>query len=116
MQIAKVIGSVVATQKSSSLIGKKLLIVQFINADGSLPEADRMRQEIAVDSVGAGQGELVLVARGASARWNFEEPNQAIDLAIVGIIDNVTYLDLSSDDHAGTGSDHAQAPADGAAA
>ena len=37
-----------------------------------------------------GEGEIVLVARGASARWVFDEPNEAIDLAIVGIVDSVS--------------------------
>lgn len=89
MQLAKVIGSVVSTQKSPSLVGKKLLLVQFINSDGSQPDTERLREEVAVDSVGAGVGEIVLVARGASARWVFDEPNVAIDLAIIGIVDTL---------------------------
>ncbi|ACQ93305.1 Ethanolamine utilization protein EutN/carboxysome structural protein Ccml [Tolumonas auensis DSM 9187] len=90
MQLAKVIGSVVSTQKSHSLTGKKLLLVQLLNADGTHPEQERLREEVAVDSVGAGEGEIVLIARGASARWVFSEPNEAIDLAIVGIVDSLS--------------------------
>ena len=90
MQLAKVIGSVVSTQKSPSLTGKKLLLVQLLNADGTHPEQERLREEVAVDSVGAGEGEIVLIARGSSARWVFSEPNEAIDLAIVGIVDSLS--------------------------
>jgi ethanolamine utilization protein EutN len=89
MQLAKVIGSVVSTQKSSSLIGKKLMVITWVNLDGSGAEHSERLEEIAVDSVGAGVGELVLVTRGSSARKIFPEPNQAIDLAIVGIIDTI---------------------------
>jgi ethanolamine utilization protein EutN len=88
MQLARVIGSVVSTQKTSSLVGKKLMVVELVNSDGSTVQG-LVQQEVAVDSVGAGEGEIVLLARGASARWVFAEPNQAIDLAIVGIIDSV---------------------------
>lgn len=90
MQLAKVIGSVVSTQKSPSLVGKKLLLVQLINADGHHPGDEKLREEVAVDSVGTGEGATVLVARGASARWVFHEPNEAIDLAIVAIVDSVS--------------------------
>ncbi|WP_213991091.1 EutN/CcmL family microcompartment protein [Sodalis sp. dw_96] len=89
MQLAKVIGSVVSTQKSSSLFGKKLMVISWVNLDGSGPARREELEEIAVDSVGAGVGELVLVTRGSSARKIFPEPNQAIDLAIVGIIDTI---------------------------
>ena len=90
MQLAKVIGSVVSTQKSHSLTGKKLLLVHLLNADGTHPEQERLREEVAGDSVGAGEGKIVLIARGASARWVFDEPNEAIDLAIVGIGDSLS--------------------------
>ena len=90
MQLAKVIGSVVSTQKSHSLTGKKLLLVQLLNADGTHPEQERLREEVAGGSVGAGGGEIVLIGRGAPARWVFDEPNEAIDLAIVGIVDSLS--------------------------
>jgi len=89
MHLAKVIGSVVSTQKAASLHGKKLMVVTWVNVTGSAPTESARVEEIAVDSVGAGVGELVLVTRGSSARQSFPEPNQAIDLAIVGIIDTV---------------------------
>lgn len=90
MLLAKVIGSVVSTQKSPSLTGRKLLLIQLVNADGSLPAQDQVRTEIAVDSVGAGEGEIVLVTCGSSARRVFAEPNEAIDMAVVGIVDSVS--------------------------
>jgi carbon dioxide concentrating mechanism protein CcmL len=89
MYLAKVIGSVVSTQKASSLHGKKLMVVTWVNANGAGVMQSGNEEEIAVDSVGAGVGELVLVTRGSSARRSFPEPNQAIDLAIVGIIDTI---------------------------
>ena len=89
MQLAKVVGSVVSTQKSASLTGKKLMVVTLVNLDGSTPLFQENTQEVAVDSMGAGEGELVLVSRGYSARKIFPEPNQAIDLAIVGIVDTI---------------------------
>jgi carbon dioxide concentrating mechanism protein CcmL len=90
MLLAKVIGSVVSTQKSPSLTGKKLLLIQLVNADGSFADLASARTEIAVDSVGAGEGEIVLVTCGSSARRVFSEPNDAIDMAVVGIVDSVS--------------------------
>lgn len=89
--MAKVIGSVVSTQKDASLIGKKLMIVQPVNSQG-----DPVRcEEIAADSVvNAGIGEYVLIVRGAGARGadkNTETKDTNIqdvnDCSIVGIID-----------------------------
>ncbi|CNG19585.1 EutN/CcmL family microcompartment protein [Yersinia kristensenii] len=91
MQLARVVGSVVSTQKSPTLIGKKLLLVRRVAGDGSLPADSNMPDEVAVDSVGAGQGELVLLSGGSSARRVFAEPNDAIDLAIVAIVDECSY-------------------------
>lgn len=87
MYMAKVIGSVVATQKDASLVGRKLMIVQPMNADGQPSKAE----EVAADMVGAGIGERVLLARGAGARHaNVNNvPNDVNDCAIVGIIDSV---------------------------
>lgn len=91
MQLARVVGSVVSTQKSPTLIGKKLLLVRRVAGDGSLPPDSNTSDEVAVDSVGAGQGELVLLSGGSSARRVFAEPNDAIDLAIVAIVDECSY-------------------------
>lgn len=90
MQLARVTGSVVSTQKSASLVGKKLLLVRRVNADGETSVSPHTCDEIAVDSVGAGAGELVLLSSGSSARHVFSAPNEAIDLAVVGIVDTLS--------------------------
>lgn len=89
MHLARVTGVVVSTQKSPSLVGK-LLLVRRVSADGELPASPVSGDEVAVDSVGAGTGELVLLSSGSSARHVFSGPNEAIDLAIVGIVDTLS--------------------------
>lgn len=83
MMMGKVVGSVVSTQKLDSLVGKKLMIVQPINAE----QHDIRFQQVAADTVGAGIGDYVLLANGHSARAAFNTPSDAVDCAIVGIID-----------------------------
>lgn len=83
MKIAKVTGSVVATKKEDSLVGTKLMIVKFESSEG-IPYGN---EEVAVDYVGAGVGEIVLVASGSAVRTSQATHGKAIDLAIVGIID-----------------------------
>lgn len=86
MYMAKVVGSVVSTQKDKSLIGRKLMIVQPVDSKGNPSRAE----EVAADSVGAGVGEYVLIVRGAGARLaNHTETSvrDVVDCAIVGIID-----------------------------
>jgi carbon dioxide concentrating mechanism protein CcmL len=86
MQIAKVCGTVVSTQKEPSLTGVKFLLVQFLDADGQpMP-----RYEVAADSVGAGVDEWVLVSRGSAARQFRGSESRPIDALIVGIIDTVS--------------------------
>ncbi|WP_271003102.1 EutN/CcmL family microcompartment protein [Listeria seeligeri] len=84
MFMAKITGSVVSTKKEGSLVGKKLMIVQPVDANGENVRSE----EVACDSVGAGIGEYVLVARGNAARSVFMEPNSAIDSAIIAIVDS----------------------------
>ncbi len=86
MQIAKVLGTVVSTHKTRSLTGIKLLVVQYIDAQGqTLPQC-----EVAGDIVGAGINEWVLVTRGSAARKDNENENRPLDAMVVGIIDTVT--------------------------
>jgi ethanolamine utilization protein EutN len=85
MYVGKVIGIVVATRKDDNLIGKKLMVVQPTDSKGQ-PTG---KEEVAVDSVGAGTGEYVLVSKGSSARHIFGNPSSPIDAAIVGIIDSM---------------------------
>src|SRR5436853_2816148 len=80
MIIARILGTVVATQKDERLKGKKLLIVRPINVDGS----DTTGYVVAVDTVGAGSHERVLVVAGSSARLAQGMKDTPVDAAIVG--------------------------------
>ena len=86
MQIARVCGTVVSTQKERSLMGMKFLLVQFLDSEGQpLPS-----YEVAADSVGAGLDEWVLVSRGSAARQIQGNESRPVDALIVGIIDTVS--------------------------
>ena len=91
MFVAKVTGSVVATQKVDSMVGRKLLVVEpyRIDADSRGQLKTTGRTFVAVDTVGAGEGEFVLITQGSSARLTPETKNLPIDTVIVGIVDNV---------------------------
>ena len=84
MQIARVIGNVVSTVKNESLHGRKFLIVQTLNADLK-PTG---KPQVALDSVGAGVGELVFWCRGKEASFPFRRDETPTDCTIVGIIDS----------------------------
>jgi ethanolamine utilization protein EutN len=84
MQLARVIGDVVATIKDSNFDSIKLLLVQPINADGS----DAGRPLVAVDSVGAGVGETVFFVRGKEASFPWHPTEVPADAGIVGIVDH----------------------------
>ena len=84
MIIGKVVGTVIATRKNSNLIGNKFLIVQPVDEYGF----DGKSRVVAVDSVGAGIGDVVLVALGSSARIGSNLENAPVDAAIVGIVDD----------------------------
>jgi carbon dioxide concentrating mechanism protein CcmL len=86
MQIARVIGTVVSTQKEPSLRGSKFLLLQLLDEQGEpTPE-----YEVAIDYVGAGFDEWVLVSRGSAARQMSGSEHRPTDAAVVGIIDTVT--------------------------
>ena len=91
MFVAKVTGSVVATQKVDSMVGRKLLVVEPYRIDaetrGQLKTTGRTF--VAVDTVGAGEGEFVLITQGSSARLTPETKNLPIDTVIIGIVDTV---------------------------
>src|SRR5262245_58918003 len=91
MFLATVTGSVVATQKVRSMTGHKLLIVEPLRVD---PAArDRLigtgRSFVVVDTVGAGQGDTVLIVRGSSARRSPETAKYPVDATIIGIVDSI---------------------------
>jgi ethanolamine utilization protein EutN len=90
MQIARVIGTVVATQKNRKLHGAKLLLVQPL----TLEDEPRGVALLAIDSVGAGVGEKVLVVLEVKAAGDaLGRKAAAVDAAIVGIVDSVDYVD-----------------------
>ncbi|MGQ9532995.1 MAG: EutN/CcmL family microcompartment protein [Desulfotomaculales bacterium] len=89
MLIARVIGTVVATRKDEELVGYKLLVVRPLPLDGSGPDGRLPEPFVAVDTVGAGVGERVLVVTGSSARAISDRVRLPVDAAIVGIIDTV---------------------------
>ena len=88
MQLARVIGTLVATVKNESLHGRKLLVVQTLNADLE-PNGKPM---VAVDSVGAGVGELVFWCRGKEASFPFKREDTPTDCTIVGIVDSEDHV------------------------
>jgi microcompartment protein CcmK/EutM len=88
MQIARVVGTVVSTVKNESLSGRKLLIVQTLDADLKA----KGKPMIALDSVGAGEGELVFWCRGKEASFPFKRDETPTDCTIVGIIDSDAHV------------------------
>jgi len=88
MQLARVIGTVVATVKNDSLDGRKLLIVQTLDRNLA-PSGKPM---VAVDSVGAGVGELVFWCRGKEASFPFKREDTPTDCTIVGIVDSEQHV------------------------
>ena len=94
MYLGKVIGSVVSTKKDDSMTGRKLLMVRPMLADPENPRQFKPGSNtiVAIDTLGAGEGELVLFAQGSSARQADGLKSVPCDAAIVGIVDNVDIL------------------------
>ena len=88
MLAGKVVGSIVATRKNDKLVGNKFMIVEIVDSMRA-----KEQQLIAVDNIGAGIGEYVLVAQGSAARIGCDMADAPIDAAIVGIIDDGTRLE-----------------------
>ncbi len=91
MFLARITGSLVSTYKVDSMVGQKLLIVEplRVNEEDQSDLKPTGRTFVAVDAVGAGEGEVVLCVQGSSARFTPETKNLPIDAAIVGIVDQV---------------------------
>ena len=91
MFLARVTGAVVATQKAETMTGQKLLVVEPVRVDphdrGRLVSAGR--PFIAVDPLGAGIGQMVLIVQGSSARLMPETEKLPVDTAVIGIVDSV---------------------------
>ena len=85
MQLMQVVGTVVATQKDPKLDGLKLLIGKEIRLDGTMTET----YHVAVDTVGVGQGEVVIIVRGSSARLTDVTDKKPVDTAIIGVVDEI---------------------------
>jgi microcompartment protein CcmK/EutM len=85
MTLGRVAGTVVSTRKDERLSGFKLLVVMNVDPEGK----DRGSYVVAVDTVDAGLGDLVLLVSGSSARMAAGCENRPIDAAIVGVIDAV---------------------------
>lgn len=91
MFVAKVIGSLVATQKVDSMVGFKLLLVEPYRVEPNERRslATTGRTFIAVDMLGAGEGDFVLITQGSSARLTPETKQLPIDTIVIGIVDQV---------------------------
>lgn len=90
MFIGKVTGTVVASQKIPTVVGKKLLLVEAMTIKGEPPTLQSSgRVAVAVDTVGAGEGEMVIVTQGSSARLTDMTSNVPTDAVVVGIIDAI---------------------------
>jgi microcompartment protein CcmK/EutM len=91
MLLAKVTGSMVSTQKVDAMVGHKLLLVepQKVDPEGGRRLVGTGRSFVAVDTVGSGEGELVIVTQGSSARLTPDTKNLPVDTVIVGIVDSV---------------------------
>jgi ethanolamine utilization protein EutN len=94
MFLARVEGSVVATKKDASMSGRKLLLLRPQLVDDKDPTKFRpgMNTIVAVDSVGAGIGELVLFCQGSSARLAPNLKDAPVDAVVIGIVDTVDVL------------------------
>ena len=86
MQIARVTGTVVSTNKAQQLTGLKMLIVQPLDIE-TMKEKSGIT--VAVDTVGAGEGEVVLLCGGSSSRQTAVTDGKPVDLSIVAIVDHI---------------------------
>src|SRR5947208_8029889 len=96
MFLARVTGNVVSSQKDKTLLGQKLFVVEPLNVkydDSGAPASlgNTGRAIVAIDVVGAGEGQLVLIVQGSSARMTDVTKNLPADAVIVGIVDSAEY-------------------------
>lgn len=91
MFLAKITGSLVSTQKVDALVGQKLFLVEPLRVDEQDQKSLKPtgRSFVVVDTVGAGEGEVVLCVQGSSARFTPATKELPIDAAIIGIVDTV---------------------------
>ncbi|MCM2314559.1 MAG: EutN/CcmL family microcompartment protein [Thermoanaerobaculia bacterium] len=84
MQLARVVGTVVASRKEPNIVGLKLLVVRPVDEDGR----DIGNALVAADAVGAGPDEIVLIAAGSSARQTEATDKRPVDLVVMAIVDS----------------------------
>lgn len=91
MFVAKVTGSLVSTQKVSTMKGFKLLVVEPYRVEANKRDSlvTTGRTFVAIDTLGAGVGDYVLLTQGSSARMTPETKNMPIDAVVIGIVDTV---------------------------
>ena len=91
MFVAKVTGFLVATQKVDAMVGYKLLVVEPYRLDAKTRKSlvTTGRTFVAVDMLGAGEGDYVLLTQGSSARLTPETRQMPIDAVVIGIVDTV---------------------------
>jgi ethanolamine utilization protein EutN len=94
MFIGRITGCVISTQKVESMVGQKLFVVEplRVNEKDQSDLQPTGRSFIVVDTVGAGEGEVVLCVQGSSARFMDETKKLPIDAAVIGIVDQVQVL------------------------
>jgi ethanolamine utilization protein EutN len=88
MIIGKVVGKVISTRKNEDLVGCKFLVVEVVSS-----MANEKAKLVAVDNVGAGFGDVVMVVQGSAARLTCGDGSIPIDAAVVGIVDDGTGLE-----------------------
>jgi ethanolamine utilization protein EutN len=86
MFLARVVGNVVSTRKNEKLTGTKLLVVEPVDFGNQVGQGKHL---VAVDSVGAGEEELVLVVQGSSARLTETTQDSPVDATIMAIVDTI---------------------------
>lgn len=86
MILAKVIGTVVATRKDDKLVGQKIQLVQPVSLSDMQPDGKPL---VAIDAVGAGEGEIVMVCSGSSARQTSKTKDTPCDAVIMAIVDSL---------------------------
>ena len=85
MELGKIVGQVVSTARHPRLPHMTFLLVDIVDVDGTV----KVTNQVAVDNIGAGLGELVMLTRGSSARMILDDDGP-IDLCVIGIVDQIT--------------------------
>lgn len=90
MRLARVTGTVTATTKPESLGGRTLLLLDIVDGSDSKRKASLETGVVAVDTCGAGKGDLVMIAQGSAARLSSDTSGSPIDCAVIAIVDTVS--------------------------